>query len=208
VRHPAVPRQGEGLIPEDSPQLMSLHKSLPDLKYVKVSRSAKATKEVIDGLKRLDAWLATSKDREKYGYTIHVNNCWRDGVFDSQKECYFIMKGQNPQDLKLAWPGATPHSSGKACDMVLVDSAGHVATPDNACTADAHTSSSIDFRTASRLLDEAVTNDSVGAQRLNYEAWHFEWGGQVKAGDCRCKAPECAQKFFPPSCTPRGCAPH
>lgn len=205
---PRVPTSGEGLIAKDSSQLMSIAKALPNLKYVKVAAGAKATQEVVDGLKRLDGWLATSPDRAKYNYSIQVNNCWRDGVYDSKVECYFIMKDKNPQDLKLAWPGATPHSSGKACDLVLVDQAGKVATPSTACTADAKTSSGVDFKTASKLLDEALTNDVVGAQRLNYEAWHFEWGGAVRADDCRCKAPECQEKFWPPSCTPAGCRAH
>lgn len=201
---PRVPG-GEGLLPESSPLLKDLPR---DLKYVKTDRGDKGTSETIEGLRRLDAWLASSPDRAKYNYTVHVSNCWRDGIVDSQKECYFIMKGKDPRDLKLAMPGATPHSSGKACDVHLIDAGGKNAVPSSACTADAQTGSSIDFKTASRLLDEAMTNDKVNAQRLNYEAWHYEWGGAVKDDDCRCKAPECQQKFWPPSCTPRGCKAH
>jgi hypothetical protein len=138
----------------------------------------------------------TSPDRAKYGYTVHVNNCWRSGTFDTQKECYFVMKGQNPQSLGLAFPGATPHSGGKACDIVLVDSRGKEAT---ACSAasEKHLGASIDFRMASRLLDEAITNDIVGAKRLDYEAWHYEWGGPAAS---RCKAPDCANNHWPPLC--------
>jgi hypothetical protein len=203
---PRVPG-GDGLIPGDSPLL----KPLPaNLTHVKVDRGDKGTQEVIEGLKRLDAWLAASKERAEKNYKVHVSNCWRDGIHDSKVECYFIMKGRNPQaELKLAKPGATPHSSGKACDIHLIDAQGRNAIPNNACTADARTGSSIDFKTASRMLDEALTNDQVGAQRLNYEAWHYEWGGAVKDGDCRCKAPECQQKFWPPTCKPStGCKAH
>ena len=202
---PRVPG-GEGLIPGNS----QLLKPLPtDLRYVKVDRGDRGSAEVIDGLRRLDTWLAASKEREEKGYRLHVSNCWRDGIVDSQKECYFIMKGINPQaDLKLAMPGATPHSSGKACDIHLIDAQGKNAVPNNACSADAKTGSSIDFKTASRMLDEALTNDVVGAQRLNYEAWHYEWGGAVRDDDCRCKAPECQQRFWPPTCRPSGCRAH
>lgn len=199
---PRVPT-GEGLLPESSPLL----KELPhDLKYVKTDHHDRGTSDTIDGLRRLDAWLASSPDRAKYNYTLHVSNCWRDGITDTQKECYFILKGKDPRDLKLAMPGATPHSSGKACDIHLIDAQGHNAVPNTACSAGASTGASIDFKTASRLLDEALTNGTVGAQRLDYEAWHYEWGGVTNS--CRCKAPDCQAKFWPPTCRPSGCSPH
>ena len=44
------------------------------------------------------------------------------------------------------------------------------------------------------MLDEEVTDPAVGALRLNYEAWHYEWGGPTGG---RCKAPDCATKFYP-----------
>ena len=190
---PRVPTNGAGLIPEDSPLL----KPIPKMKYVRnASSSNRASERVIDALQKLDAYLEKSPERAKYGYTVRVNNCWRDGIFDTKKECYFIMKGKDPRQLGLAWPGATPHSAGNACDIVLVDAKGKAAT---SCSADAESSlgASIDFRTASRLLDEALTNDVVGARRLNYEAWHYEWGGPTS---CRCKAPDCANDFWPPRC--------
>lgn len=190
---PRVPTDGAGLIPEDSPLLQPI----PKLKYVKnASSKNRASKRVIEGLKKLDEWLERSPDRARYGYTVRVNNCWRDGIFDTKKECYFIMKGKDPRQLGLAWPGATPHSAGNACDIVLLDRNGKPAT---ACSADSEKSlgASIDFRTASRLLDEALTNDTVGARRLNYEAWHYEWDGPTS---CRCKAPDCANDFWPPRC--------
>ena len=181
---------GDGLLPESSPLLSPV----PKLTYVKANADVRASKEVIDGLKKLDTWLAASPERAKYNYSVRVSNCWRDGIDEIKKECYFVMKGKNPVNLGLTYPGANPHSGGKACDIVLVDAKGNTAT---SCSANTKTNAGIDFKTASRLLDEALTNDTVGAKRLNYEAWHYEWGGPSA---CRCKAPECQNDFWPPLC--------
>jgi len=158
---------------------------------------ARATEETVEGLVRLDAWLEASPERKEYGYTVRVNNCSRGGINDIKKECYVILKGTDPNELGLAWPGASAHSGGKGCDIVLVDTKGRAAT---SCSAAAESSldADIDFRTASRLLDEALTNDTVGARRLNYEAWHYEWDGRTS---CRCKAPDCADDHWPPMCS-------
>ena len=187
---------GDGLLPADSPLL----RRLPTMKHVSAGSGARATEATVAGLERLDAWLEASPERKEYGYTVRVNNCWRDGINDIKKECYFILKGKDPNELGLAWPGASAHSGGKGCDIVLVDAKGKAAT---SCSAAAESSldADIDFRTASRLLDEALTNDTVGARRLNYEAWHYEWDGPTS---CRCKAPACADDHWPPMCSWEG----
>lgn len=187
---------GDGLLAANSPLL----EPLPKMKYVEAGANARAAKETVAGLERLDAWLESSPDRKEYGYTVRVNNCWRDGINDIKKECYFILKGKDPNELGLAWPGASAHSGGKGCDIVLVDASGKTAT---ACSAAAESrlGADIDFRTASRLLDEALTNDTVGARRLDYEAWHYEWDGPTY---CRCKAPKCANDHWPPMCSWEG----
>lgn len=187
---------GDGLLPASS----SLLKPLPKMKYVEADSGERATEETVEGLKRLDAWLESSPDRENYGYTVRVNNCWRDGIYDIKKECYFILKGRDPNELGLAWPGASGHSGGKSCDIVLVDAKGKQATSCSAA-AEKKLGAGIDFRTASRLLDEALTNDTVGARRLDFEAWHYEWNGPT---DCRCQAPDCANEFWPPMCSWEG----
>jgi hypothetical protein len=180
---------------------------------VKSSPSARATTEVVNGLKRLDAYLAASPSREKYNYRVRVKSCYRPAIDDTEKECNFVLKAMhilkkypqdkrkraewtpklNPNNLGLAWPGATPHSSGQACDLVLVDEDGRESFDWRVGAGAPH--SSIDQRLASKMLDEAVTNDTVGGRRLNYEAWHYEWGTSI---GCRCKDPECADKFWPP----------
>ena len=184
---------GDGLLPAESPLL----ERLPKMKYVTADSGARAVEETVEGLKRLDEWLESSPDRKEYGYTVRVNNCWRDGINDIKKECYFILKGKDPNELGLAWPGASAHSGGKGCDIVLVDAKGKPATSCSAA-AESRLDAGIDFRTASRLLDEALTNDTVGARRLDYEAWHYEWDGPTA---CRCKAPDCADDYWPPMCS-------
>jgi hypothetical protein len=204
---PGVPQAGKGIAPPDDLT------SIPSMQYVKASPGARATVEVVDGLKRLDAYLATSPSRVKYKYTVVVRSCYRPAIDDIEKECNFVLKAMhvlnkdpqdaqkraewtpklNPNNLGLAWPGASPHSSGQACDLVLVDEKGKASFDWRVGTGSPH--SSIDQRLASKMLDEAVTNDQVGGRRLNYESWHYEWGTSM---GCRCKDPECADKFWPP----------
>ncbi|MDE2489920.1 MAG: hypothetical protein KGM24_03680 [Elusimicrobia bacterium] len=57
--------------------------------------------------------------------------------------------------------------------------------------------SSLDQRLASRLLDEEVTSAYVGARRLTYEAWHYEWGDSPFGSGALCRAPDCAEKHWP-----------
>ena len=204
---PGVPQTGKGIAPP--PDLVSI----PKMKYVKASASARATAEVIDGLKRLDAYLATAPSRVEYKYSVEVRSCYRPALEDIEKECNFVLKAMhvlnkypqdaqkraewtpklNPNNVGLAWPGASAHSSGQACDLVLVDEKGKPSFDWRVGTGSPQ--SSIDQRLASKMLDEAVTNEEVGGRRLNYEAWHYEWGTSM---GCRCKDPECAEKFWPP----------
>jgi hypothetical protein len=210
---PGAPTTGVGMIPADSPDLIPI----PKLRFVAASASVRATKETVEALKRLDDYLATSPSRAEFNYTVKVRNCYRPAIDDVEKECGFVLKAMhilnkypeddkkraewtpklNPNNLGLAWPGATPHSAGNACDIVLVDPNGQESFDWRVGTGSAH--SSIDQRLASKMLDEAVTNDTVGGRRLNFEAWHYEWGSTL---GCRCKAPECADKFWPPLGTP------
>lgn len=205
---PHAPTMGIGMIPPISSDLVSI----PPLRFVTASTSVRATKETVEGLKRLDDYLATSASRAEHNYTVKVKNCYRSAIDDVEKECGFVLKAMhvlktspdpakraewttklNPNNLGLAWPGATPHSAGNACDIVLVDSSGEESFDWRVGAGTPH--SSIDQRLALRMLDEAVTNDRVGGRRLNFEAWHYEWGTTM---GCRCKHPECADKFWPP----------
>lgn len=192
---PRVPYTGEGFLQRDDKQL----KPIPALPYVSAGSDVRATQEVIDGLERLSGYIiATRLKGQTPEFSVRVNNCWRDARYDTQKECYFVMKGLNPQNLGLAFPGATPHSGGKACDIVLVDKNGKEAT---ACSAASEKAlgASIPFKQASEILDEMLTNPTVGAKRLDYEAWHYEWGGPSNA---RCVAPDCMNQHWPPLCRP------
>lgn len=212
---PRAPTSGVGMIAPDSPELLPI----PGLRFVSAAKSVRATQEAVDGLKRLDDHLAASPARAQHGYKVRVVNCYRPALHDTEKECGFVLKAMhvldtstdpqkraewqpklNPNNLGLAWPGATPHSAGNACDLVLVDAEGRDSFDWRVGEGTPH--SSIDQRLASRMLDEAVTNDDVGGRRLNFEAWHYEWGG---VAGCRCKHPECAEEHWPPLGTPKGC---
>jgi hypothetical protein len=125
---------------------------------------------------------------------MHVLTKYPD---DAAKRAYWTPR-LNPLNVQLGLPGAGGHMAGQACDMVLVDSKGQ-ASFDSRVGKGSDRSSIIEQRLALRMLDEAVTNDVVGGRRLNYEAWHYEWGTTT---GCRCKHPECDQKWWPPRGTP------
>lgn len=206
---PGAPTSGTGIIDPKSPNLVPI----PPLRFIRASKYVRATKEVVEGLKRLDDYLARSPSRAQHNYAVQIQSCYRPAIADIENECNFVLKAMhvlkkypqdaqkraewtpklNPNNLGLAWPGATPHSAGNACDMILLDSQGRPSFDWRVGQGSPH--SSIDQRLASKMLDEAVTNDVVGGRRLNYEAWHYEWGSNT---DCRCKDPECANKFWPP----------
>ena len=65
-------------------------------------------------------------------------------------------------------------------------------------TACRSTAADTKMRAMSKALVDALTNDSVGAVRLNYEGWHFEWGGAFTS--CRCKGDDCNDKHWPTLC--------
>lgn len=208
---PGSPTTGVGIIPKESTE--SVRIAAPNLRIVKASEHVRATKETIEALMRLDAYLAASPSRAQYNYTVKVRNCWRPVVEEVEKVCNFVLKAMhvikvkppndpkvkewrpklNPLNVQLGFPGAGGHMAGQACDMVLVDSKGRDSF-DSKVEGDSPRSS-IPQRLALRMLDEAVTNDVVGGRRLNYEAWHYEWGTSNR---CRCKHPECDQKWYPP----------
>jgi D-alanyl-D-alanine dipeptidase len=210
-----MPTSGDGLMDKNSPTL----KAVPKLSHVHTASDrcekgvchtmhtacskdadcfVRATQEAIDGLRKVDELLATPAYA---GYSLEVTNCWRDGVWESKEECYFVVKGKNPvSEMMLAWPGANPHSSGHACDVYLYkhgkEVLGH-GVPDkakNSCT------NMEGAKDASRTLDELMTKS--GAKRLIYEPWHFEWNG---GNGCRCEAPACNDKYWPPACTSSQC---
>lgn len=185
-----MPREATGAIDPMSPDLIPSSK-WPSMKHVKpMSRSVKATSAVIEGLKRLDAYI--DQNYAGQGYEVKISNCWRDWRKDVSKECGIVVgdhvqyKGgpidKNPNNYGLAWPGVGPHSSGAACDMRLYKD-GKVITGlkggDQSCRSK---------RPGNELFVDMLTNDTVGAKRLNFEAWHFEWGGPT---GCRCVGESC-----------------
>ena len=196
------------MIPPDSPELLPI----PHLRFVRANPSVRATRQTVEGLQRLDAYLAASPSRAQYNYSVEIRSCYRPAIADIENECNFVLKAMHvlkkypqdaqkraewtpkldPNNLGLAWPGATPHSAGNACDMILVDSKGRPSFDWRVGPGSPH--SSIDQQLASRMIDEAMKNDTVGGRRLNYEAWHYEWGTAL---GCRCRGAEC-DKYWPP----------
>lgn len=215
--------------------------AVPAMSYVLKSGSPKAIQSVIDELKRLDTLMADAAERERIwkavnptdafiDYKIMVNSCYRSTYADTKADCDIILKAnqvvnngkedpkeaqwklwRNPNYAGLAWPGASPHSVGFACDIVLATEVevekkvkGKLVkkTVADKCF-DCHAgdgksdeSCSIDQKTASKILDQWL--DKVGALRLDYEAWHYEWRDDVPAS--RCQAGSCT--IYPLTCKP------
>jgi len=107
-----------------------------------------------------------------------------------------LLKGLHKTSVKaflMSWPGSTPHATGFACDLVVRDSKGKDCFGVSAGVEDSPTCA-IDQRHAVSLLDQAVAK--TGGWRLDYEAWHFEWGGSTGPGSCRCQGDDC-DKIWP-----------
>jgi signal transduction histidine kinase len=93
-----------------------------------------------------------------------------------------------PSAFMMAWPGYTPHAEGVACDLILRDEKGQDCF--NAVAGVAGSPKcAIDQQTAVALLTHAVAD--AGGSRLDFEAWHFEWGGRSGKGSCRCAGAGC-----------------
>jgi len=224
-----VMTEGPGMLPPGSPALKTIPRSM---KHVSVSGAQHATQLVLDGLAKLDDVI--DKDPSWRGYKVLVKDCYRSIVEEVETECGLVLWGHHVRDkLKnnppttdaekhqahlaeiwvsppkagLAWPGADFHTSGNACDVVVIDHEQKWAT---SCAADnngygpPHTSKAIDVHAASKMLDDAMSK--AGAKRLDYEMWHYEWGMPADIG-CRCQGSEC-DKHWPPQCSSASCGAH
>lgn len=221
---PGADVTGVRMLASNDTKLFDLKKKLEDLKQTfsvleLPGGQTLVTQEVFDGLTKLDAALRDSPKKAEKKYRARIGNCYRTHLKDTQKECGLVLKASymltkvkgdaekeahwleegNPQKKGLAWPGATPHSAGTACDIILMDEhgvdcfdwrAGIVLKPGEkgppVCT--------IEAREAVNLLTDIATAEAVGARRLNYEAWHFEWDPSYT--DARCAGDDC-QRYWP-----------
>ncbi|TBR23810.1 hypothetical protein EPO15_05260 [bacterium] len=211
-----APTTGEGLLAPDAPGLAALTER--PFRFIDGAAGQRATREVREGLRLLDDRLAASEDRARLNYRVRVVSCYRSPGSEVVKDCGLIRKAMHmlakedlapakrdfwtvrldPNRVGRAWPGATPHTAGAACDLVLVDSAGADCF-DWRAGVDGAPRCSIDQQVASRLLDQEATSAEVGAHRLDFEAWHYEWG--TTAGS-RCVHPDCADNHWPPDGSP------
>jgi hypothetical protein len=214
---PRGPQDGDGIIAPNDTQLVDLGNTLHG-KVLKGYGAKYATKAASDALQKLDDFLDGWPKRKDTPFTVYVNNCYRRAIGNETKptatdgnaeeacsRVFETMRNENKPEATpesnakdeaainqtvwgIAWPGATPHSSGAACDLQLIDEKGKACfastagdTKESPC--------SIDQRMAVSLLNEAVA--AVGGWRLDYEAWHFEWGGHTGKGSCRCQGAQC-----------------
>ncbi len=213
-----LPKGMAGSIPKGSSEL----KKIPSMRFIKADGGVQATDTIIDGLKRADAYIGSYSSWPS-GATLQVHNCYRSDELDSTNECDYILKGWHIKDkwsgktpatkkdkdelatgnrlinpptyLGLTWPGATPHSAGIGCDIVV-----RVGNKDvTSCK------STPAMQQYSKALVDVLTNAQVGGVRLNYENWHFEWGGALTG--CRCKGADCNDHHWPTQCDgPQHCA--
>jgi hypothetical protein len=211
-----APDSGEGLLAPDDPGLSPLTEA--PFRFIDGAAGKQASRAVVDGLRRLDDRLAASPERRRLDYRVRVVSCYRSPQNEVVKDCWLIRKAMHmlakddlspakrdfwtarldPNRVGRAWPGATPHSAGAACDLVLVDAAGADCF-DWRAGVEGAPRCSLDPSLASRLMDQEVTDPAVGARRLDFEAWHYEWG--TTAGS-RCVHPDCADNHWPPTGSP------
>jgi hypothetical protein len=153
----------------------------PAMTHVKPRGGVKASRFVLEGLQRADRYIAANYPGQ--GLVIQINNCWRDWRDDANAQCSIIARPtkNNPVNWYSSWPGAGPHNSGYACDMVLTKDGKAIS----GVKSDQRCASKVP---GSKLLVDILTNPTVGARRLNYESWHFNWAGW---NSCFCAMSEC-----------------
>lgn len=203
---------------------------IPAMTNVVSASDAVASPDVIAALGRLDRQISQMGASWPAGHVAFVKNCYRPAVEEATRECDFVLKAshlqkkwegrtpktpeeirqrasnlalarqfENPADnLGLTWPGPSPHSRGEACDIVVARrNTSGAPTPTMACAGNNDPTT----RAHSKALDEALTNPTVQAVRLKYEAWHYEFGRYETTGkNCRCVAPACNDRYWPPNC--------
>lgn len=216
VECPRAPGTGEGLLAPDSELLVGLDGR--EFRFIDGARGERATAAVAEGLRRLDEQLAASAERARLDVRVRVVSCYRAPGHEVVKDCGLIRKAMHvlakpdleaakrefwtvrldPNRVGRAWPGATPHTAGGACDLVVTDASGRPCFDWRAGVAGSPVCA-VDQRAASRLLDELATGDAAGGRRLDFEAWHYEWG--TTAGS-RCRHPACADEHWPPTGSP------
>lgn len=193
---------------------------------VAVAGGSRGTAAARDGIEHLSALIPAMRERyPQYGaFTAKVKRCWSTVREDTDKVCGYVIKklhvDQSPKSTDaqkqeqatnasriwgLVWPGATPHSGGFACDVVLVDAQGQECFGWMIGDSNTAPTCSIDQHAASSLMDEMMTDASVGAVRLTFESWHYEWGSPYTT--CRCNSRQDCARYWPPkgdqNCQPR-----
>lgn len=185
-----MPREGAGIIPLSD---LTPSSRWPRMRNIDFGSDLQASQLVINGLTEADAYLSnSSKPNGGKGYRIKINNCWRDWRKDAARECGYILQNIDPNVKGLAWPGANPHSSGQACDLALYNQNNKPMTEPSGNLV---LQGCDKWHSGSKILDEILTDPSVGGRRLVFEQWHYEWGN---ISNCRCtSADDCANYWRP-----------
>lgn len=183
-----------GILESGSPDLVD-EDDWPKMANVRAREGTKASKLVIAGLQRADRYI--DQNHAGKGLSIQINNCWRDWRDDANAQCSIIARPtlNDPTAWFSSWPGAGPHNSGYACDLVLMKDGKPISgvKSDQTCTSKA---------AGNRLLIEILTNPTVGAKRLKYESWHFNWAGW---NSCFCAMEGCEPHIYPVGSGPKKC---
>jgi len=212
INDPEDKQTGKKMI-GDTKTLKELSKAIKKPKVLTALSGKWATDEVVAGLQKLDDQMGADPALQKY--RVAVKSCWRSVRSNTDQVCGLVFKTMhmekivNPNDeqkgkLKdalarsasvwgLAWPGPHPHASGHGCDLVLMDKAGGQECFDWRAGVAGPPKCSIDAKTAVNTLTDAVAK--AGGVRLNYEAWHFEWGIKAGGTSCRCDSSTACNKW-------------
>jgi hypothetical protein len=175
--------------------------ALPDKHVLMVDNCYRAT--AANSTRSCDFVLKAQHRRSKWESRTPQN---AEEEADRKHDLAEAVKEADPAHHKgIWWPGPGNHTRGAACDIKIATLASATSKPNSITECRIEHPNDPKIRDLSRRLDEIMTNSTVGAVRLNYEMWHFEFG-HPNARNCRCVAPICADKHWPPKCEgPSGC---
>lgn len=162
-----------------SPSLAQNFDKIPSVEKNSGCLNCTAASNVILGLKKIkpaiDSLVAQGSIPNR-NYSFKVVSVYRPAKDQIRVMCNSIYKNPGGLGEKYAYPALSNHGVGSAVDFYFYFDGKKV----NNCK-NTRTSGEIE-----KILDKA------GFQRLNFEAWHFEYGG----GKQTCKYPNCPEPKY------------